>query len=126
MHFPSFKFSYLGDRNGTAISPSFDSEQALKKWALTSTFGSENFKELTIDDKRVVVAFRYYTSGVKSSDVSVYYLKNKQWHLVVSHEPVFRDHVEVEKDGRNLIFKTGKGETFFDLPYKKIKRCNLI
>jgi hypothetical protein len=60
----------------------FESASAMAEWA-TSTWGGAKIQELTYKERKLVVYFRCYTSGVPTSEPVVFVEKNGRWIQVL-------------------------------------------
>ena len=82
-----------------------NTENDLQVFAQTSTFGGGRVLETDFHGERLLIVFRGYTSGVKSSDIGVYAEREGGWTLVKSHPPVMNTWIEAHNHGKDIIFK---------------------
>jgi hypothetical protein len=79
-------------------------EGEVQSFAQTSTFGGGRVFETEFHGERLLIVYRGYTSGVKSSDVGVYVNRDGLWTLVKSHPPVMNAWIEADNNGEDIIF----------------------
>ncbi len=79
-------------------------EAELLNWAQTSTFGGGRLLETDFHGERVLIVYRGYTSGVKSSDIGVYASRGGAWTLVKSHPVVMNTWIEAVNNGEDIVF----------------------
>jgi hypothetical protein len=76
----------------------FESAAAMDKWA-TSTFGGAKTQEFTHKERKLVVYFRCYTSGVPTSEPVVFVEKAGRWIQVLSAMSCpFEMEASIERD----------------------------
>ncbi len=96
-------------KNGTLH---FASENEVKIWA-EATFGGGFTESYAFsrdgDVYNVVVAYRSFTSGRESTDVT-FFIKRYGWYVQAFHYPMVYEALEVEQsDGKFIIKKRGHG-----------------
>ncbi len=88
----------------------FESENILRQWAQSSTFGGGYTEKRELFGKNLALVFRSYTSGIPSFDVGIYYQKSAtSWALIKSHPPVMNDQPVIEIVDDNLLIITLEG-----------------
>jgi hypothetical protein len=76
----------------------FESAAAMHKWA-TSTWGGAKTQEFTYKERKLVVYFRCYTSGVATSEPVVFVEKNGRWiHVLSAMMCSFEMEASIERD----------------------------
>lgn len=79
----------------------FESAAALEKW-VSKTWGGARKTELTYKDRKIVVYFRARTSGIRTSEPSVYAERNGSWMRVLT-TVTCRCELEASLDGDALV-----------------------
>jgi len=69
----------------------FGSLTNLQTWAVSSAFGGGAYSELSYKQHRLVVCFRQFTSGVVTSEPSVYVQKDGNWIRILAAKMCYGD-----------------------------------
>ncbi|MCC7305838.1 MAG: hypothetical protein IT558_06220 [Alphaproteobacteria bacterium] len=85
------------------------SKDELEKWAQNSTLGGGRVEPVNFAGRELLIAYRSYTSGVKSSDASVYAKHKDKWILVKSIPPVHNSWIEASVIDGKLVFRPETG-----------------
>ncbi len=81
------------------------SEEGLKQLAETSTWGGGRYEITEFAGHKLALAYRSYTSGVKSADIGIYVEKDGGWHLVKSHPPVYNAWITSAQQDGSFVFR---------------------
>ena len=87
----------------------FESEEAMRQWAKSATFGGGYVEKRALFGKNLALVFRSYTSGIPSFDVGIYQQNVNEWRLIKSHVPVLFDQPLVRIVDDYLTILTLKG-----------------
>ena len=96
---------------------SYPSETAITAWARVFAFGGAWTKTYEQDQQKIIVAFRSFTSGVESTDLSFFVQDGDQWKLVLWY-PVRGENLQIEQQEHGLQVYT------YD--YKQKKKLNRL
>ncbi|GJL85767.1 MAG: hypothetical protein DHS20C02_15420 [Micavibrio sp.] len=97
------------DIEAVPFTENFESEDALRLWAKTSTFGGGYTEKREIFDRNLALVFRSYTSGIPSFDIGIYRQDGSKWTLIKSHPPVVGDQPMIQIVDDNLVILTLEG-----------------
>jgi hypothetical protein len=87
----------------------FTSAEALKAWAQSSTFGGGRAEEATLAGHDLILVFRGYTSGIKTSDIGIYVLHDGKYRFIKGIGPI-RSWVDTHVYADQIVF-TPEGGT---------------
>ncbi len=81
----------------------FADEDSLRAWAGSSSGGGGNCTELTFGSHRLIVVFRQFTSGVSSTEPSVFTERDGVWRRLLLAETHWFAAAEVTVEGEWLV-----------------------
>jgi hypothetical protein len=92
----------------------FPDEGSLREWGCSSSFGGGHCTELTFGSHRLIVVFRRFTSGVDSTEPSVFAERDGVWRRLLLAEPHWFAAAEATVEGQWLVLwrhsATGRDE----------------
>ncbi len=90
----------------------FPGKQDLVQWTENSTSGGGHVEEIEFAGKKLMLSFRGYTSGVKSSDAAIYVMDDGKWKLAKTIAPIWNAWIKAETNGQQLVlFRDDTRET---------------
>jgi len=81
----------------------FPDEDSLREWACSSSCGGGHCTELTFGLHRLIVVFRQFTSGMSSTEPSVFAERDGVWRRLFSAETHWFAVAEVTVEGMWLV-----------------------
>jgi hypothetical protein len=81
----------------------FPDERSLREWGCSSSFGGGHCTDFTFGSHRLIVVFRQFTSGVDSTEPSVFAERDGMWRRLLLAEIHWFAATEATVEGEWLV-----------------------